>query len=40
LEDVHLGHALNDLETFNKKIGLLINTGSPSLTFRRLFNKK
>ena len=40
LEDVHLAQAINYLEAFNKEIGLLINFGSQSLTFKRLFNKK
>lgn len=38
LEDVHL--AINYLEAYNMKTGLLINFGSKSLTFKRLFNKK
>jgi len=40
LEDAHLAQAINYLEAFNKEIGLLINFGSQSLTFKRLFNKK
>jgi GxxExxY protein len=40
LEDVHLAQALNYLEVYNIQIGLLINFGSQSLTFKRLFNKK
>jgi GxxExxY protein len=40
LEDVHLAQALNYLEAYNKQIGLLINFGSKSLTFKRLLNKK
>ena len=40
LEDVHLSQALNYLEAYNNEIGLLINFGSKSLTFKRLLNKK
>ncbi len=40
LEDVHLAQAINYLEAYNMEIGLLINFGSQSLTFKRLFNKK
>ena len=40
LEDVHLAQAINYLEAYNTQIGLLINFGSQSLTFKRLFNKK
>lgn len=40
LEDVHLAQALNYLEAYNMEVGLLINFGSGSLTFNRLFNKK
>ncbi len=40
LEDVHLAQAINYLEAYNTQIGLLINFGSKSLTFKRLFNKK
>ena len=40
LEDIHLAQAINYLEAYNKQIGLLINFGSQSLTFKRLFNKK
>ncbi|GAA4328417.1 GxxExxY protein [Mucilaginibacter gynuensis] len=40
LEDVHLAQALNYLEAYNLKTGLLINFGSKSLQFKRLFNKK
>ncbi|MBD1364622.1 GxxExxY protein [Mucilaginibacter sp. ZT4R22] len=40
LEDVHLAQAINYLEAYNIKIGLLINFGSKSLTFKRLLNKK
>jgi GxxExxY protein len=40
LEDVHLAQAINYLEAYNVQIGLLINFGSQSLTFKRLYNKK
>lgn len=40
LEDVHLAQAINYLEAYNMKIGLLINFGSKSLQFKRLLNKK
>nr|WP_255480537.1 GxxExxY protein [Mucilaginibacter sp. E4BP6]NYE68531.1 GxxExxY protein [Mucilaginibacter sp. E4BP6] len=40
LEDVHLAQAINYLEAYNVQTGLLINFGGPSLTFKRLFNKK
>lgn len=40
LEDVHLAQALNYLEAYNMRTGLLINFGSKSLTFKRLLNKK
>ena len=38
LEDVHLAQAKNYLEAFGFEIGLLINFGSKSLEFKRLFN--
>lgn len=40
LEDVHLAQAMNYLEAYNLQTGLLINFGSKSLQFKRLFNKK
>ncbi|MCF8378684.1 MAG: GxxExxY protein [Bacteroidales bacterium] len=40
LEDVHLAQAKNYLEAYNIEVGLLINFGSKSLEFRRLFNSK
>ncbi len=40
LDDVHLAQAINYLEAYNMKTGLLINFGSKSLTFKRLYNKK
>lgn len=40
LDDVHLAQAMNYLEAYNLQTGLLINFGSKSLQFKRLFNKK
>ncbi len=40
LEDVHLAQGINYLEAYNIRTGLLINFGSTSLEFKRLFNKK
>jgi GxxExxY protein len=40
LEDVHLAQAINYLEAYNLEIGLLINFGSKSLEFKRVFNTK
>jgi len=40
LEDVHLAQAKNYLEAYNLQTGLLINFGSNSLQFKRLFNKQ
>ena len=40
LEDVHLAQAINYLEAYNMEIGLLINFGSKSLTYKRLLNRK
>ena len=40
MEDVHLAQALNYLEAYNMEVGLLINFGTKSLTFKRLINKK
>ncbi len=36
LEDVHLAQALNYLKAYHLVVGLLINFGSKSLTFKRL----
>lgn len=36
LEDVHFAQALNYLKAYKLKVGLLINFGSKSLTFKRL----
>jgi GxxExxY protein len=40
LEDVHFAQAINYLEAYNLEVGLLINFGERSLSFRRLQNKK
>lgn len=40
LEDVHFAQAINYLEAYNLEIGLLINFGERSLSFKRLTNKK
>ena len=40
LEDVHLAQAINYLEAYDLEVGLLINFGSKSLTFKRIANKK
>ncbi len=40
LENVHLAQAINYLEAYNMKTGLLINFGSRSLSFKRLLNRK
>jgi len=40
LEDVHLAQAINYLEAYNMEVGLLINFGSQSLSFKRLYNKR
>ena len=40
LERVHLAQAMNYLEAYNMKIGLLINFGAKSLEFKRLHNNK
>ena len=36
IEDVHLAQAINYLEAYGMKIGLLINFGSQSLQFKRV----
>jgi len=36
LKDVHLAQALKDLKAYKLEVGLLINFGSKSLTFKRL----
>lgn len=40
LNDQHLAQAINYLEAYNLQVGLLINFGSQSLTFKRAFNTK
>ncbi len=40
LENAHLAQAKNYLEAYNMEIGLLVNFGSPSMTFKRLENNK
>lgn len=40
LDNIHLAQVLNYLEAFNLEVGLLINFGSNSLQFKRLYNKK
>ncbi|MDP4220156.1 MAG: GxxExxY protein [Bacteroidota bacterium] len=40
LEDIHFAQAINYLEAYNLRTGLLINFGSKSLQFHRLTNKK
>lgn len=40
LENVHLAQAKNYLEAYNMQVGLLINSGSISLQFKRLENQK
>lgn len=40
LEDVHLAQAINYLEAYNMKIGLLINFGNQSLQFKRVMKPK
>jgi len=38
LEDVHLAQAMNYCEAYKLPIGLLINFGSKSLEFKRVYN--
>ena len=40
LEEIHLAQAMNYLESYKIKIGLLINFGSKSLQFKRVHNNK
>jgi GxxExxY protein len=40
MEDVHLNQAMNYLEAYHMKIGLLINFGAKSLEFKRVHNNK
>ncbi|MDB4901423.1 MAG: GxxExxY protein [Mucilaginibacter sp.] len=39
-EDVHLAQAINYLEAYNMEVGLLLNFGSKSLTYKRLLNRE
>jgi GxxExxY protein len=38
LEDVHLNQAMNYCEAYNLPVGLLLNFGSPSLQYKRVYN--
>jgi len=38
LEDAHLAQAMNYCQAYNMPLGLLINFGSRSLTFKRVYN--
>ena len=38
LDDVHLAQAMNYLEAYNLPVGLLINFGSKSMEFKRVYN--
>ena len=40
LDDLHLAQALNYLEACNLPVGLLINFGSKSIEFKRVYNTK
>jgi len=40
LDKVHFAQAINYLEAYNLNTGLLINFGTTSLEYKRLFNKK
>jgi GxxExxY protein len=40
LEDIHLAQAINYLEAYNLKIGLLINFGGLKLEFKRFLNPR
>jgi len=40
LDDTHLNQAMNYLEAYNLKIGLLMNFGANSLQFKRVHNNK
>ena len=39
LEDVHLAQAINYLEAYGLRVGLLINFGAKSLQFKRVMKK-
>jgi len=40
LNDLHLAQAMNYLEAYSLPIGLLINFGSKSMEFKRVYNTK
>ncbi|KAA9040840.1 GxxExxY protein [Ginsengibacter hankyongi] len=40
LDDLHLAQAMNYLEAYNLPVGLLINFGSKSMEFKRVYNTK
>ena len=40
LNDIHLAQCRNYLEAYNLPIGLLINFGSKSLDYKRIYNTK
>ena len=40
LDDTHLAQAMNHLEAYNLPVGLLINFGSKSMEFKRVYNTK
>ena len=40
LDNTHLAHAINYIEASNTIAGLLINSGAPSLQFKRIHNKQ
>jgi len=40
LDNAHLNQAMNYLEAYNMRIGLLINFGASSLQFKRIHNNK
>jgi len=40
LNDLHLAQAMNYLEAYGLPVGLLINFGSRSMEFKRVFNTK
>jgi len=40
LDNINLAQGMNYLEAYNLEVGLLLNFGSNSLEWKRLFNKK
>jgi GxxExxY protein len=40
LDDLHLAQAMNYLEAYKLPVGLLINFGSKSMEFKRVYNTK